>query len=255
MLASSQEFLWRVRYALHMLAGRAEDRLLFDHQRSIARLFGYEDNDVKLAVERFMQKYYRVVMAISELNDLIIQHFEGSHPALRAAGADPTAEQSLPVARRLHRGDAPERLQAHPVRPPGNLRADGPAPGNQGRARRHHSPAARQPTPDRRRVPPRHPQHQPVHRAVQEQPGYPLQPAADEPLRHPRPLPAGVRPYHRADAARPVPYLYGGRPHPQPDQAPAQAESAGDGREISAGEQDHRSSAQAGTDLHRRSLP
>ncbi len=58
MLASSQEFLWRVRYALHMLAGRAEDRLLFDHQRSIARLFGYEDNDVKLAVERFMQKYY-----------------------------------------------------------------------------------------------------------------------------------------------------------------------------------------------------
>ncbi len=76
MLASSQEFLWRVRYALHMLAGRAEDRLLFDHQRSIARLFGYEDNDVKLAVERFMQKYYRVVMAISELNDLIIQHFE-----------------------------------------------------------------------------------------------------------------------------------------------------------------------------------
>ncbi|MFX5476589.1 hypothetical protein ABTD55_21975, partial [Acinetobacter baumannii] len=73
MLASSQEFLWRVRYALHMLAGRAEDRLLFDHQRSIARLFGYEDNDVKLAVERFMQKYYRVVMAISELNDLIIQ--------------------------------------------------------------------------------------------------------------------------------------------------------------------------------------
>ncbi|MBE1033522.1 [protein-PII] uridylyltransferase, partial [Escherichia coli] len=71
-----QEFLWRVRYALHMLAGRAEDRLMFDHQRSIARLFGYEDNDVKLAVERFMQKYYRVVMAISELNDLIIQHFE-----------------------------------------------------------------------------------------------------------------------------------------------------------------------------------
>lgn len=165
MLASSQEFLWRVRYALHMLAGRAEDRLLFDHQRSIARLFGYEDNDVKLAVERFMQKYYRVVMAISEAERPDHPALRGSHPALRAAGADPTAEQSLPVARRLHRGDAPERLQAHPVRPPGNLRADGPAPGNQGRARRHHSPAARQPTPDRRRVPPRHPQHQPVHRA------------------------------------------------------------------------------------------
>ena len=76
MLASSQEFLWKVRYALHMLAGRAEDRLLFDYQRKIAVLLGYEDSDGKLAVEHFMQKYYRVVMAVSELSDLILQHFE-----------------------------------------------------------------------------------------------------------------------------------------------------------------------------------
>ncbi len=76
LLASSQEFLWKVRYALHMLAGRSEDRLLFDHQRSIAGLLGYKDSDAKLAIERFMQKYYRVVMSIAELSDLIIQHFE-----------------------------------------------------------------------------------------------------------------------------------------------------------------------------------
>jgi [protein-PII] uridylyltransferase len=76
MLASAQEFLWKVRYALHMLAGRAEDRLLFDHQRKIASLLGFEDGDGKLAVERFMQKYYRVVMGVAELSDLINQHFE-----------------------------------------------------------------------------------------------------------------------------------------------------------------------------------
>jgi [protein-PII] uridylyltransferase len=76
LLASSQEFLWKVRYALHMLAGRAEDRLLFDHQSRVAALLGYEDSDSKRAIERFMQKYYRVVMAIAELSDLIVQHFE-----------------------------------------------------------------------------------------------------------------------------------------------------------------------------------
>ncbi|AMR66186.1 [protein-PII] uridylyltransferase [Aquipseudomonas alcaligenes] len=76
MLAASQEFLWKVRYALHMLAGRAEDRLLFDHQRKIAALLGFEDGDGKLAVERFMQKYYRVVMGVAELSELINQHFE-----------------------------------------------------------------------------------------------------------------------------------------------------------------------------------
>ncbi|MBD8575944.1 [protein-PII] uridylyltransferase [Pseudomonas syringae] len=76
LLASSQEFLWKVRYALHMLAGRAEDRLLFDHQRTLAALLGYQDSDGKRAIERFMQKYYRVVMSIAQLSDLIIQHFE-----------------------------------------------------------------------------------------------------------------------------------------------------------------------------------
>src|SRR3989344_5800043 len=76
LLASSQEFLWKVRYALHMLAGRAEDRLLFDYQIKEAALLGYDDSDSKRAIERFMQKYYRVVMAIAELSDLIVQHFE-----------------------------------------------------------------------------------------------------------------------------------------------------------------------------------
>ena len=56
--------------------GRAEDRLLFDHQSKVATLLGFEDSDSKRAIERFMQKYYRVVMAIAELSDLIVQHFE-----------------------------------------------------------------------------------------------------------------------------------------------------------------------------------
>ncbi|MFP6848913.1 MAG: [protein-PII] uridylyltransferase [Pseudomonas sp.] len=76
LLASSQEFLWKVRYALHILAGRAEDRLLFDHQSKVAELLGFDESDRKHAIERFMQKYYRVVMAIAELSDLIVQHFE-----------------------------------------------------------------------------------------------------------------------------------------------------------------------------------
>lgn len=75
-LAGGRAFLWQVRFALHSLAERAEDRLLFDHQRALARMFGFEDSDAKLAVERFMQKYYRIVMSLSELNDLLMQHFE-----------------------------------------------------------------------------------------------------------------------------------------------------------------------------------
>ncbi|WP_417597167.1 [protein-PII] uridylyltransferase [Oceanospirillum sp.] len=75
-MEQGQAFLWQVRYALHMTAGRAEDRLLFDHQRTLADLFGYADNDERLAVEQFMRRYYRVVMSLTELNDVLMQHFD-----------------------------------------------------------------------------------------------------------------------------------------------------------------------------------
>ncbi|MEM8492085.1 MAG: [protein-PII] uridylyltransferase [Pseudomonadota bacterium] len=74
-IRDGQEFLWRVRYALHLLSGREEDRLLFDHQRELARLWGFKDGD-KLAVEQFMQKFYRCVLALSQLNELLLQEFE-----------------------------------------------------------------------------------------------------------------------------------------------------------------------------------
>ncbi|NHN37726.1 [protein-PII] uridylyltransferase [Pseudomaricurvus alcaniphilus] len=73
-LVSGQEFLWRVRYGLHKLAGRAEERLLFDHQRQLATEFGYKDTDSILAVEQFMRRYYRVVIALRELNDVLMHY-------------------------------------------------------------------------------------------------------------------------------------------------------------------------------------
>jgi [protein-PII] uridylyltransferase len=75
-LNQGELYLWTVRYALHMLCKRREDRLLFDHQRTLARYFGYEDQEGALAVEQFMSKYYRVAMAMSEFNDMLLQHFD-----------------------------------------------------------------------------------------------------------------------------------------------------------------------------------
>jgi len=75
-LFAGQDFLWRVRFALHMITGRHEDRLLFDHQNKIATLFGYEDADRNRAVEQFMQLYYRTISSLSCLNDMLLQLFE-----------------------------------------------------------------------------------------------------------------------------------------------------------------------------------
>ena len=75
-LEDGQEFLWRIRFGLHILTGRREDRLLFDHQINLAHLLGYEDATYTLAVEQMMQRYYRTVMELSRLNEMLLQLFE-----------------------------------------------------------------------------------------------------------------------------------------------------------------------------------
>ena len=87
-LKTAQSFLWKIRFALHVLTGRREDRLLFDHQLRLAQLFGYEDATYTLAVEQFMQRYYRTVMDISLLNEMLLQLFREA--TLSPAPAAPT---------------------------------------------------------------------------------------------------------------------------------------------------------------------
>ena len=72
-LQEGRDFMWRVRYALHMITDREEDRLLFDHQRTLAQLLGYQDRDHRLAVEWFMKDYYRAIQELSRLNEMLLQ--------------------------------------------------------------------------------------------------------------------------------------------------------------------------------------
>ncbi len=75
-LVTSLEYLWKLRNSLHYLAGRKEDRLLFDHQRTLASEFGYSDTQDSLAVEKLMKQYYRTVKDVSLLNEILLQYFE-----------------------------------------------------------------------------------------------------------------------------------------------------------------------------------
>jgi len=75
-IKQGEEYLWQLRYALHLLTGRHEDRLLFEHQRALAQQFGYTDASANLAVEQFMQDYYRHAVQIQRLNEMLLQLFE-----------------------------------------------------------------------------------------------------------------------------------------------------------------------------------
>ncbi|MES2916998.1 MAG: [protein-PII] uridylyltransferase [Pseudomonadota bacterium] len=75
-LSEGMALLWRIRFALHMIAGRSENRLLFDYQRQVALMFGYTDSNANRAVEQLMKAYYRAAMNISMLNEMLLQYFD-----------------------------------------------------------------------------------------------------------------------------------------------------------------------------------
>ena len=96
-LIEGRDYLWHIRNGLHFLAGRREDRLLFDHQRALASEAGFQDQPGSLAVEQFMKIYYRTIKELSLLNEILLQHFQ---EAILARGK--------PRTRALNR-----RFQAH----------------------------------------------------------------------------------------------------------------------------------------------
>lgn len=75
-LMHCQHFLWRVRFALHCLAEKAEERLSFDYQIKLANFFGYQDAPHSLAIEQFMKDYFKVIKRNRELNEMLLQWFD-----------------------------------------------------------------------------------------------------------------------------------------------------------------------------------
>ena len=94
-LMEGQILLWRIRFALHRATGRHEDRLLFDYQRTLADQFGFCDGDNNLAVEQFMQQYYRTVIELNRLNEMLLQLF---HEAILLGDA---VGPPIPINRRF----------------------------------------------------------------------------------------------------------------------------------------------------------
>ncbi|HEX6834363.1 MAG TPA: [protein-PII] uridylyltransferase [Rudaea sp.] len=74
---SARALLTRIRFALHLVAGRAEERLLFDYQRTLAARFGFKDEHRhNLAVEQFMQGFYRTAISVERLTEQFVQRCE-----------------------------------------------------------------------------------------------------------------------------------------------------------------------------------
>ncbi len=120
-LVEAREFLWRVRALLHVNAGMAQEILTFDEQVRLAEHFGFQDRPNLLAVEQFMQQYYRHTMDLHERSMRFVDRCRGVSmwgrlarwlPARRLDGCFAVAggRLAVPVALRPTVLEDPEQL-------------------------------------------------------------------------------------------------------------------------------------------------
>jgi len=81
-LNSAWDELIEVRNRLHLLSNRKNDRLYFEYQLELAKVFGHKDKDGMLAVEHFMSKLYSSMRVLSITHQLFFEHvLETIHPS------------------------------------------------------------------------------------------------------------------------------------------------------------------------------
>jgi [protein-PII] uridylyltransferase len=75
-IARHEGILRDLRIRLHYLAGRREDRLVFDFQGPLAAQLGYAETHQRRASEALMQRYYRSAKVVTQLNTILLQNLE-----------------------------------------------------------------------------------------------------------------------------------------------------------------------------------
>ncbi|MCL7714287.1 [protein-PII] uridylyltransferase [Stenotrophomonas mori] len=75
-LKRERAVLARLRFGLHLVAQRAEERLRFDYQKALAEHMGFADDAGNLGVEKMMQGFYRSAAVVRRVSDRLLQRFE-----------------------------------------------------------------------------------------------------------------------------------------------------------------------------------
>jgi [protein-PII] uridylyltransferase len=92
-LARNEAAFQDMRIRLHYVAGRREDRIVFDFQSALAAQFGYTDAPDLRASEAMMQRYYRAAKTVTQLNGILLQNLQARLMPQRDVAPQPLNER------------------------------------------------------------------------------------------------------------------------------------------------------------------
>ena len=101
-LGKLETHLHDLRIRLHYLAGRREDRLVFDLQSALAAQIGHRDTPSRRASEAMMQRYYQTAKGVTQLNTILLQNLEARLAPRPDTGPRPLNERFEVRSELLH---------------------------------------------------------------------------------------------------------------------------------------------------------
>ena len=117
-LSHQQSVLQNFRAHLHLLAGRREDRLVFDLQNRMAERLGVSSRAGRRASEVLMQRYYRAAKLVSQVTSILLADLD---PMFTAAGIGrlifPSDSPRTLTTEAIAGSSKPLESEAHGVRP------------------------------------------------------------------------------------------------------------------------------------------
>ena len=98
-LVKHEGTLKRIRARLHLVAGRREDRLVFDLQTAVAESFGYKASKAQRSSEALMHRYYWAAKAVTQLNQILMLNIEEHISESGAAPMRPITARFFEIGR------------------------------------------------------------------------------------------------------------------------------------------------------------
>ncbi len=118
-LRRSWDFLWTVRFNMHYVSGRSEDRLTFDLQPVVGARMGYTRHGQQDGVERFMRHYFLTARDVTRLTlvvePVVMRHTQGE-PALQVETDRTILEAGFVLADGQLMQGRPDDFEAEPIR-------------------------------------------------------------------------------------------------------------------------------------------